>query len=706
MTKFTEKSMIIDGIAAAQTVDSSGEILQIKGCDISSLKEGKGVLNWEHQGPPKNDDEKKKGVQDSPRNSIGKIIYAKKIFGLEDCDDDRQKFFYKKVNVPMVYIKARLFDGTGHDDARAAAASFRDAVVHKEAPIINFSIEGHTIEKEGNKIMVSMARAVAATHKPCNKAAVATVFHDPVTGEKHEIEGKKKDELTELVSVDKSEVPGKQTLSSVPVDYDCIVDDPFHVEKEAVDDLAKTLTAGGYGGAPGTLTGGSALQREDLRKKVVTKFLKNQFLGAVRDFDPYVHKDFKKFLKSRLPEVDDSFIDYFGEMAEQFKMRKSEEHRVRRLEFLTIELAKNNAAFKMDDHGFMQPSTPSQTGAAPVVANPPALKEQAPHNLNPGEAPIHLNAAQHGMPDLNVAPEQHEMIHGLHFNQPDAGHVDLAGHASNTRKVKLPNGQHGILKKVHDEPGWNTTSAASPAHAEVLYHNAAKNFFGMGNFVPTTAGIQTDQGFHSVQTAIPGARHLHDAVHEDGTAGVSEENWNILQNHGQKGDLDKLSMMNAIMGNRDRHSGNFMFAGDQMHLIDHGHSFSYNAYSDAPADPGYLTYYHHGITGSPQQADHLNVKIHPEAANWAMSLKPQNLVRFLKGHGASMEVAMHAGARLSQVQRTIQKKGMNTGVWEAYHAAWGNEHLPNLGALLHSHNAVQDAQAHRVANPTNATPRV
>ena len=42
--------MLIDGIFASEAIDSSGEILDVKGADITDFEDGKGVLNFEHRG--------------------------------------------------------------------------------------------------------------------------------------------------------------------------------------------------------------------------------------------------------------------------------------------------------------------------------------------------------------------------------------------------------------------------------------------------------------------------------------------------------------------------------------------------------------------------------------------------------------------------------------------------------------------------------
>ncbi len=88
--------------------------------------------------------------------------------------------------------------------------------------------------------------------------------------------------------------------------------------------LKKTISAGMSGGvAPSELTGGAALQIENGRKR------KNQALAAIRDYgQPVLDKsDFKTFMKSRMPEVSDEYIDHFVEAAYNIavKLKKSSE---------------------------------------------------------------------------------------------------------------------------------------------------------------------------------------------------------------------------------------------------------------------------------------------------------------------------------------------------------------------------------------------
>ena len=81
--------MLIDGIAASSAIDTSSESIDIEGLDISSLEAGKGSLNFEHK------NNKNPGA--SFLDTLGAIIYAKKIFAASDCANDRELSYWKQV---------------------------------------------------------------------------------------------------------------------------------------------------------------------------------------------------------------------------------------------------------------------------------------------------------------------------------------------------------------------------------------------------------------------------------------------------------------------------------------------------------------------------------------------------------------------------------------------------------------------------------
>lgn len=162
MSKSIKNGTFIHGIAASEHLDSSGERIIIKGVDISSLTKD-GVVNWEHK-------------SDQAAHIIGKILEAKKILKKEDCENEYHKYFWDKVKMPFIYIAAELFDHVGHSAAQDVAAMVRyDKGINKEETkaLINFSIEGSRLAKDGSNITKCIARKVTATILPCNKMAQA-----------------------------------------------------------------------------------------------------------------------------------------------------------------------------------------------------------------------------------------------------------------------------------------------------------------------------------------------------------------------------------------------------------------------------------------------------------------------------------------------------------------------------------------------------
>lgn len=294
--------LLLDGVFASEAIDSSGEILDVKGIDISDFDEGKGVANYEHQG---HDNENNQGQE-----IVGKVVFAKKIYKASDCSNERESLFWSKVKIPFLYGIVRLYDGAGHEGAKALAAIIRDSHANNEPIIVGFSIEGSTLEKDSktNRLKTTIARRVALTLRPCNKTAVSGLLADPNAPEGYE----KNPVAADLLAM----VPVTSTKKGEHVD-------PRFTRlggSEAIygTEVSKAMAAGNYNAAPGTLTGGAALQVED-------RSLRANALAAYRDWDRVT--PFKKFLKARLPEASDEFLDHFNDIIEShiFRVKKAEE---------------------------------------------------------------------------------------------------------------------------------------------------------------------------------------------------------------------------------------------------------------------------------------------------------------------------------------------------------------------------------------------
>ena len=437
------KNMVIDGILASEAIDTSGEILDVDGCDISDLQNGTGVLNFEHKG-------------DDPMGILGKIIYAKKIKHIDDYSNERERAYWSQIKIPFIYGQAELFDGENHPGAVAAAAIIRYYHKRREPLLARFSIEGTTLERKGNVLKRSVARKIALTLKPCNRSCYSGVLRDDTDLQRSEKNPSKEifrggfcevdllvvdpverlanalDHLKDLGELRKAaaqEKAGrflehysplsnldvidpkfhgtgmrdaatkrKQTDPSTWVDrsyyyeagtepeqhfagqhkyrvqlpndakildlanetpefFQRFIDPGTHVVNQnkleqhirdkgfwgykhsgsgvpnvvamfhplkplrTDDPMAKTITAGGVGVAPSQLTGGAALQREDIVGSEY-KRNKNRLLASFRDWDRVT--PIRKFLKFRLPDASDHYIDRFAKLVDDYQVKKSQ----------------------------------------------------------------------------------------------------------------------------------------------------------------------------------------------------------------------------------------------------------------------------------------------------------------------------------------------------------------------------------------------
>lgn len=309
--KNSSSGLLLDGVFASEAIDTSGEIADIRGMDISSLEEGDGVANYEHEGPTGN----------NGQEIVGKIVYVKKIFKEEDCEDERQLKFWKEIKFPLLYGIVRLADGAGHPGAIALAAMIRDSLANKEPVIVRFSIEGSTIERDGNKLTRTIARRVALTFRPCNKTAISGVLLDPNAPpgfEKEPNKPEEKSDIAKIVETVTAKSEHQNPMYTKLSGHDSVID--------LDSTLNKTMEAGVASGAPSTLTGGAALQREDLGDRKVK--LVAGAKAALRDYDFYRKEagpeDFAKFLKFRLPDADPEFLTHFADMVTEYKFKKAE----------------------------------------------------------------------------------------------------------------------------------------------------------------------------------------------------------------------------------------------------------------------------------------------------------------------------------------------------------------------------------------------
>lgn len=140
--------MLIYGIAATETKDRTGESIDLNGMDVSDIR----LLNDEHS-------------SDRFFEILGYIDQAKKIFSDKDCQDEYQRKCWNLIKKPFLYIAGKLMDD--HPNAQSAAALIKYSIQNPNYPV-GLSVEGMTVERQGNKLLKTKVKNVSLTIKPAN----------------------------------------------------------------------------------------------------------------------------------------------------------------------------------------------------------------------------------------------------------------------------------------------------------------------------------------------------------------------------------------------------------------------------------------------------------------------------------------------------------------------------------------------------------
>lgn len=232
-----------------------------------------------------------------------------------------------------------------------------------------------------------------------------------------------------------------------------------------------------------------------------------------------------------------------------------------------------------------------------------------------------LDADAHGVAAFNTSPDQRALIHSADVSKWER---EAPKHARG-KGAGARDGLTGWVKAAHGKSAFIKTSgypvgAQVPSHArndetEGIFHNVARDVFGLGQYVPTTAVFDhpaTGQR-HSIQEGVPYAEHVSDKL--------TPRQKKIFQATADRGDLDKMALMDGIMGSRDRHKENYLLSRTGMHLIDNASMFSQGLH----IMPHYWDS-HYGPRG-------LREPLHPEAVRWAQGLDADKLESHLRRYG-------------------------------------------------------------------------
>ena len=122
----------------------------------------------------------------------------------------------------------------------------------------------------------------------------------------------------------------------------------------------------------------------------------------------------------------------------------------------------------------------------------------------------------------------------------------------------------------------------------------------------------------------------------------------VLRRLGDGGVLDKLYMMDSIMGQSDRHSANYVFTpgkDSELHLIDNGNLFGVTS-------PNHVDYIRHygNLAGLTED----QMPIHHEAIKWVLGLDPNKLHQSLHEHLVSDSRIDETVKKLLRLQHVLK----------------------------------------------------
>lgn len=444
------------------------------------------------------------------------------------------------------------------------------------------------------------------------------------------------------------------------------------MELDDVDDLKvnlfnlkKTLTLGSGNVAPSNLTGGAALQSEDIVGKIKKdKVLKSQLFAAIRDWDKTT--ELSKHLSHYLKDVDERFIDKFAEMAKDLVFTKKE-----------LTLTKTEEGGKVDFKGkkvipgkvqiISGPFSGSNLklffldeNSAYVEAFKAGGQSTTPINKLPRKheginwvvvqkpqvdnAQINIDGRKHGDPLFNRDLSQHVLLDGIDLNNPSFKKVlntltsdcidknsDHFGWFHNKIGMK-------VLVKPEIKSSYDNVGDFSTSQREVLFKNLASDFFKLGEYVPNVAFFkhpETKKG-HSAMELVPESWHFSN----------DRKTIKILKEKANSGVLEKLAIMDHIMGNSDRVSHlNYLLSlnSPNIHLIDNSLIFNFN-------DKMIPSYIHDQMRTDPL---YLDKHIKDDTANWIQTMDVFEFKHQMDSHGVPIELSAESIKRLLSVQNAV-----------------------------------------------------
>lgn len=267
----------------------------------------------------------------------------------------------------------------------------------------------------------------------------------------------------------------------------------------------------------------------------------------------------------------------------------------------------------------------------------PKDKVKITQPASPGTSDAHVFTKDDTHPALEHNKAQKALVHGIDLkkladtsgqrNAGSTGEYGVSGFGENAQGKKVIV-KGAIPSESVDEFGGDkkSHSKVSTAMRETLFHNLG-HAMGMGKYIPTTATIddpydeQKEQGpfgnHYSVQEVIPNAEHFN---------GSKKHNEMLADLH-KSGEIHKLAILNSLLGNTDRHGGNFMMSPKGLHLIDHNWTFGWHKGNSRSHNMDMNSY----LSSAQRAAGTEDTEhIHESAKQWIRDLDPETIKKVFK----------------------------------------------------------------------------
>ncbi len=236
----------IKGLASTEHIDQQGEIIKMSGLDITALKEGKGIFNYNHK--------------DGPENVVGVIENG-------------------EIKSDGLYVEGYLLKNC---DRAIAIYNILESLEDKDKTRLGMSVEGKVLQRTGPSgqiIASAKIDKVALTLDPVNPYTytqlIKSLHDDNCVLSKQAIQ-------PELLQ------PSLQTETQVVEFEGYSEEEVIKTIQKAFDNVKKALAAGSYNSAPSTMTGGTAMSSESLedekKKKAKLKSTMKSLLGLMKEF--------------------------------------------------------------------------------------------------------------------------------------------------------------------------------------------------------------------------------------------------------------------------------------------------------------------------------------------------------------------------------------------------------------------------------------